>query len=223
MLALSAVTSELHSPILQPTCSGHLTPWLRGLTRSGQIDTLWAWARGRLALNENGSQDYSDQMFNSKPADKILHLSSEFRHEASLLSHSAPGMPSVTASSSRISGSLVASSESTRLTGVGRDSGLDPLLGDLYSRLDTLQPMIPDRLSIACLEAAGVHLESSDPRLARLVSLAAQHFLTDILSDSLAHCRLMASTLTNAPTLSGCAIASAAPTSTPTSASSSTR
>ncbi|VDO58050.1 unnamed protein product [Schistosoma margrebowiei] len=49
---------------------------------------------------------------------------------------------------------------------------------------------IPDRLSVAMLESAGVQMENSDPRLARLISLAGQKFLTDILSDAMLHWRL---------------------------------
>ncbi|KAK4475223.1 hypothetical protein MN116_002300 [Schistosoma mekongi] len=49
---------------------------------------------------------------------------------------------------------------------------------------------IPDRLSVAILEGAGVQMENSDPRLARLISLAGQKFLTDILTDAMLHWRL---------------------------------
>ncbi|CAH8873271.1 unnamed protein product [Trichobilharzia szidati] len=64
------------------------------------------------------------------------------------------------------------------------------LLSNLWTQLDHIQPTIPDRLSVAILEGAGVQMENSDPRLARLVSLAGQKFLTDILSDAMLHWRL---------------------------------
>ncbi|KAA3677681.1 transcription initiation factor TFIID subunit 10 [Paragonimus westermani] len=49
---------------------------------------------------------------------------------------------------------------------------------------------IPDRLSVAILEGVGVQFENGDPRLARLVSLAGQKFITDILTDAMGHWRL---------------------------------
>uniref|UniRef100_A0A3Q0KLP8 Isopentenyl-diphosphate delta-isomerase n=2 Tax=Schistosoma mansoni TaxID=6183 RepID=A0A3Q0KLP8_SCHMA len=64
------------------------------------------------------------------------------------------------------------------------------LLSNLWTQLDHIQSTIPDRLSIAMLESAGVQMENSDPRLARLISLAGQKFLTDILSDAMLHWRL---------------------------------
>nr|AAW24557.1 SJCHGC09252 protein [Schistosoma japonicum] len=64
------------------------------------------------------------------------------------------------------------------------------LLSNLWTQLDHIQPTIPDRLSVAILEGAGVQMENSDPRLARLVSLAGQKFLTDILTDAMLHWRL---------------------------------
>lgn len=47
-------------------------------------------------------------------------------------------------------------------------------------------------MSILLLESAGVRLEAGegDARLARLVSLAAEKFLSDILSDTMVHWKL---------------------------------
>ncbi|CAH8627038.1 unnamed protein product [Heterobilharzia americana] len=72
----------------------------------------------------------------------------------------------------------------------GSTSASDVLLNNLWTQLDHIQPTIPDRLSIAILEGAGIQMENSDPRLARLVSLAGQKFLTDILTDAMLHWRL---------------------------------
>ncbi|CAL8103268.1 unnamed protein product [Calicophoron daubneyi] len=66
----------------------------------------------------------------------------------------------------------------------------DPLLTNLWAQLDRIQPTIPDRISTAVLEGVGIQLDNSDVRLARLVSLAGQKFLTDILTDAMSHWRI---------------------------------
>ncbi|VDP88069.1 unnamed protein product [Echinostoma caproni] len=66
----------------------------------------------------------------------------------------------------------------------------DPLLANLWTQLDQIQPTIPDRLSIAILEGVGVQFDQSDVRLARLVSLAGQKFLTDVIADAMGHWRI---------------------------------
>ncbi|CAH8648335.1 unnamed protein product [Schistosoma intercalatum] len=72
----------------------------------------------------------------------------------------------------------------------GSENTSGVLLSNLWTQLDHIQSTIPDRLSVAMLESAGVQMENSDPRLARLISLAGQKFLTDILSDAMLHWRL---------------------------------
>ncbi|KAF8572100.1 hypothetical protein P879_00272 [Paragonimus westermani] len=69
-------------------------------------------------------------------------------------------------------------------------SSSEPALANLWTQLDRIQPTIPDRLSVAILEGVGVQFENGDPRLARLVSLAGQKFITDILTDAMGHWRL---------------------------------
>ncbi|VDM00815.1 unnamed protein product [Schistocephalus solidus] len=66
------------------------------------------------------------------------------------------------------------------------------LLNELYDRLNQIQPTIPDRVSLIMLESAGVRLDAGDGdvRLARLVSLAGQKFLSEILLDSMHQWRL---------------------------------
>ncbi|KAL7058708.1 hypothetical protein AAHC03_013112 [Spirometra sp. Aus1] len=66
------------------------------------------------------------------------------------------------------------------------------LLNELYDRLGQIQPTIPDRVSLIMLESAGVRLDAGDGdvRLARLVSLAGQKFLSEILLDSMHQWRL---------------------------------
>ncbi|CAH8564697.1 unnamed protein product [Schistosoma turkestanicum] len=92
--------------------------------------------------------------------------------------------------------SVVDSCQTTSLTtsSVPISSGSETtngiLLSNLWTQLDHIQSTIPDRLSVAILEGAGVQMENSDPRLARLISLAGQKFLTDILSDAMLHWRL---------------------------------
>ncbi|KAL5963870.1 Transcription initiation factor TFIID subunit 10 [Taenia solium] len=87
--------------------------------------------------------------------------------------------------------SLIGSSSSAD-DGTNQNCNEPDLLNELYTRLEHIQPTIPDRVSILLLESAGVRLEAGegDARLARLVSLAAEKFLSDILSDTMVHWKL---------------------------------
>ncbi len=49
-------------------------------------------------------------------------------------------------------------------------------------------PQIPDSLANHFLHAAG--FDSSDPRMSRLISLACQKFLSDIINEAFTHCKL---------------------------------
>ncbi|PAA57852.1 hypothetical protein BOX15_Mlig027959g1, partial [Macrostomum lignano] len=60
-------------------------------------------------------------------------------------------------------------------------------LSDFFLQLDEYQPTIPDRVTQYYLERSG--LEVADQRLLRLVSLAGQKFISDIVSDAMHHCR----------------------------------
>uniref|UniRef100_A0A5K3FHB6 Isopentenyl-diphosphate Delta-isomerase n=1 Tax=Mesocestoides corti TaxID=53468 RepID=A0A5K3FHB6_MESCO len=87
--------------------------------------------------------------------------------------------------------SLISSSAAVD-NGNNQDGSESDLLNELYNRLDHLQPIIPDRVSTLLLESAGVRLEAGegDVRLARLVSLAGQKFLSEILTDTMVHWKL---------------------------------
>ncbi|VDM31942.1 unnamed protein product [Hydatigera taeniaeformis] len=87
--------------------------------------------------------------------------------------------------------SLIGSSSSVD-DGTNQNSNEPDLLNELYTRLEHIQPTIPDRVSTLLLESAGVRLEAGegDVRLARLVGLAAEKFLSDILSDTMVHWKL---------------------------------
>ncbi|PAA59241.1 hypothetical protein BOX15_Mlig011002g2, partial [Macrostomum lignano] len=60
-------------------------------------------------------------------------------------------------------------------------------LSDFFLQLDEYQPTISDRVTQYYLERSG--LEVADQRLLRLVSLAGQKFISDIVSDAMHHCR----------------------------------
>ncbi|VDL27704.1 unnamed protein product [Hymenolepis diminuta] len=92
----------------------------------------------------------------------------------------------------RRGGASLIGSSSAADDAVTQDSKDIELLNELYRRMERIQPTIPDRVSTVLLESAGVRLNpgEGDTRLARLVSLAGEKFITDILTDAMMHWNL---------------------------------
>ncbi|XP_076318471.1 transcription initiation factor TFIID subunit 10-like [Tachypleus tridentatus] len=95
------------------------------------------------------------------------------------------GNASLLPSSGAIGGTV--SSSSTAASGGDAKTAGQPLL-DFMLQLEDYTPTIPDAVTSYYLNTAG--LDTSDPRIVRLISLATQKFISDIANDALQHCKM---------------------------------